>query len=115
MLAGMFFKDRFFCYFCPMLILIHIVRMISPVRFEKDVHGCLGCGNCHRMCPMDIRDVHEQKTHKDVISEDCILCMTCTESCPADSVLSVRFLKWRLFASSRRYVAARILKRKVQP
>lgn len=115
MLVGIFFKERFFCYFCPMLVLIHIIRKISPIRFEKDVDGCVGCGNCHRMCPMDIRDVYEQKTHKDVISEDCVLCMTCTESCPGDNVLSVRFFKWRLFASSRHYVARHFLKRKTQP
>ena len=112
MLVGMFFKQRFFCYFCPLLILIHIVRKISPIRFEKNVDGCTGCGNCQRMCPMDIRDVHEQKAHKDVLSEDCLLCMTCTESCPADEVLSVRLFKWPLFNSSRDYVARRFIKRK---
>ncbi len=110
MLVGMFFKERFFCLFCPMLVLIHLLRKISPVRFEKEVGACLGCGNCRRNCPMDIRDVHEQKTDKAVLSEDCMLCMTCTESCPADGVLSVRFFKWRLFSSSRDYVARRFIK-----
>ncbi len=115
MLVGMFFKERFFCYFCPMLVLIHIIRRISPIRFEKNVDGCLGCGNCHRMCPMDIRDVHEQKADKDVLSEDCMLCMTCTESCPQDNVLSIYFFKWRLFTSSRAYVARRFLIGKSKP
>ena len=110
MLVGMFFKERFFCLFCPMLILIHIFRKVSPIRFEKEVAGCIGCGNCHRMCPMDIRDVHEQKTDKDVISEDCLLCMTCTEACPEDGVLQVKFLKWRLFSSSRKYMTRRFTK-----
>jgi ferredoxin-type protein NapH len=105
MLVGMFFKERFFCLFCPMLVLIHLFRNISPVRFEKTVDGCLGCGNCQRNCPMDIRDVYEQKTGKEVLSEDCLLCMTCAEACPADGVLCVKFFKWRLFASSRDYVA----------
>ena len=44
MLVGMFFKERFFCLFCPMLPLIHIFRKISPIRFEKNVAGCTGCG-----------------------------------------------------------------------
>lgn len=111
MLVGMFFKERFFCLFCPMLVLIHIFRKISPVRFEKNVDGCIGCGNCQRMCPMDIRAVHEQKTDKNVLSEDCLLCMNCTEACPGDEVLSIRFFKWRMFASSRNYVARRFAQR----
>lgn len=112
MLVGMFFKERFFCLFCPMLVLIHIFRKISPIRFEKNVDGCNGCGNCQRMCPMDIRDVHEEKQNKDVLSEDCLLCMTCMEACPEDEVLSIKFFKWRLFSSSRKYVARRFTKRK---
>ena len=115
MLVGMFFRERFFCCFCPMLVLIHMVRRLSPIRFEKDVAGCVGCGNCHRTCPMDIRDVHEQKEQKEVLSEDCMLCMTCTESCPADDVLNVKFFKWRLFSSSRAYVARHFSKRKEGP
>ncbi len=105
MLVGMFFKDRFFCMFCPMLVLIHVLKKISPVRFEKAVDGCVGCGNCHRLCPVDIRDVHEQRTQKDVLSEDCMLCLTCSESCPQDEVLTVKFFKWPLFSSSGNYVA----------
>jgi ferredoxin-type protein NapH len=115
MLVGMFFKERFFCLFCPLLVLIHIFRTISPVRFEKKVEGCLGCGNCQRVCPMDIRTVHEQKTEKEVLSEDCLLCMTCTESCPADGVLTVKFFKWRLFSSSRAYVSRHFLKKRGSP
>jgi polyferredoxin len=115
MLVGMFFKERFFCIFCPMLVLIHFLRAISPLRLEKDVDGCTGCGNCQRMCPMDIRDVHEEKIQADVRSEDCLLCLTCTEACPADGVLSLRFLKWRLFTSSRAYVARHFPRRKRLP
>ncbi len=105
MLVGMFFKERFFCTVCPMAPLIHFVKRISPIRFEKTVDGCLGCGNCHRMCPVDIRDVHEQQEKKDVLTEDCMLCMTCAESCPQDRVLSLKYFKWRLFSSSGSYVA----------
>ncbi len=112
MVVGMFFKERFFCLFCPMLILIHIFRNISPIRFEKNVDGCIGCGNCRRMCPVDIRDVSEQKTDKNVLTEDCMLCMNCTEACPEDKVLTIKFFKWCLFSSSRKYVARRFTKRK---
>jgi len=88
-----------------MLVLIHLFWKVSPIRFEKMVDGCLGCGNCSRLCPMDIRTVHEQKTEKDVLSEDCLLCLTCIESCPADDVLTVKLFKGRLFSSSRAYIS----------
>jgi len=52
-LIGMFFKDRFFCIFCPMLALISIFGKIGLVRFTKKVDSCMGCGNCQRVCPVD--------------------------------------------------------------
>nr|NJM04412.1 hypothetical protein [Desulfobacula sp.] len=60
---------------------------------------------------MDIREVSDQKTDKDVLTEDCMLCMTCAESCPGDKVLSIKFFKWPLFSSSRKYVANRYTKK----
>lgn len=104
-LVGSFFKDRFFCIFCPMLPLIQMLKKISFIRLEKKVDHCSGCGNCQRMCPMDIRDVHLEKQQKEVMSEDCILCLQCTESCPEDQTLAVNTFKWNLFSSSRKYVA----------
>lgn len=109
MLVGMFFKERFFCWFCPMLVLIHMVRKISPVRLVKDVDGCIGCANCRRLCPMDIRRVHEEKETSQVLDEDCTLCMTCTEACPGDQVLKVTLFKWPLFSSSSAYATRRFV------
>ncbi len=108
-LVGMFFKERFFCIFCPMLALMHLFRRLSPVRFEKNIHTCTGCGNCERMCPVDIYDVHLEKEQKNVLTEDCMGCMTCAESCPVDDALSfsIGFKKFRLplFSSSNSYLA----------
>ena len=108
-LVGMFFKERFFCMFCPLLALMHLCRGLSPVKFEKDVHRCTGCGNCQRMCPVDIADVHLEKKQKNVLTEDCMGCMSCVEACPVDDALAFSFGlgKWRfkLFSSSGRYLA----------
>lgn len=104
-LVGSFFKDRFFCLFCPMLPLIQMSKKISFIRFEKKGHTCLGCGNCQRMCPVDIRDVHLETREKNVMSEDCMLCLRCIESCPEDSALTVKFFNHNIFSSSRKYVA----------
>lgn len=105
LLVGMFFKERFFCIFCPMLALMHLFKKLSPLRFEKDVDSCTGCGNCERMCPIDIQDVHMEKHQKDVLTQDCMGCMTCAESCPGDDVLTFKWLNFKLFSSSRQYVA----------
>lgn len=105
LLAGMFFKERYFCIFCPMLALMHLFRKLSPLRFEKSVDRCTGCGNCERMCPMDISDVYLQKYQRDVLTQDCMGCMTCAQACPGDDVLTFKWFNVTLFASSRRHAA----------
>jgi polyferredoxin len=103
--VGMFFKERFFCIFCPMPALMHLLKKISPVRFEKDVDICTGCGNCERMCLVDILDVYLEKDKRDVLTPSCMGCMTCVESCPGDDVLAFKWSGFKLFSSSRRYLA----------
>ncbi len=98
-LIGMFFKDGFFCIFCPMLALISIFEKIGFVRLTKNVDSCIGCGNCQRVCPADIRKVYLEKEKENVLSPECMECFKCVESCPEDNTLSVKFLKWRLFSS----------------
>ena len=103
-LVGMFFKDRLFCIFCPMLALISIFDRIGFIRFTKKVDSCIGCGNCQRVCPVDIRQVHLEKEKGNVLTQDCMECFKCVEACPQDETLSAKFLKWKLFSSSRKYV-----------
>ena len=105
LLVGMFFKERFFCMFCPMLGLMHIFKAISPLKFEKNVETCLSCGNCQRICPIDIDRIYLEKEKKDVLTEDCMACMRCIESCPGDGVLSLKWFKFNLFSSSKSYLA----------
>lgn len=114
-LIGMFFKDRFFCIFCPMLALISIFEKIGLVYPVKRVDSCIGCGNCLRVCPMDIREVHQEKKNQNVLTPDCIECFKCVEACPQDKTLSVKFLKWKPFSSSREYVGRLFGKKRVTP
>ncbi len=99
-LVGMFFKDRFFCIFCPLLALISIFDRICFVRFSKNVKTCIGCANCQRICPVDIRSVHKETSKQNVMSPECLACMKCAESCPTDGTLSFQWLRWTLFTSS---------------
>lgn len=99
-LTGMFFKERFFCVFCPMLALLALLDRFGLVRFIKNVDACTGCGSCRRNCPVDIRTVRQELENRNVMSPECMACMTCAASCPHDGTLSFRWLRWRLFASS---------------
>lgn len=109
-LVGMFFKDRFFCIFCPLLALMSAFDKIGFVRFNKKVDSCAGCGNCQRVCPVDIRRVHLEKEKENVLSPECMECFKCVEACPQDKTLSVKWLKWTLFSSSRKYVGKLFIK-----
>lgn len=104
-LAGMFFKDRFFCIFCPLLALIALFDRFGLLRLKKRVAACIGCGTCQRVCPMDIRGVHIEKKKENLFFDDCMLCLKCAESCPGDGVLSLNFLKRKVFSSSKNYIS----------
>lgn len=109
-LAGCFFKDRFFCLVCPMLPLLQLAGKISPVRFVKTADRCSGCGNCQRICPMDIRAVHDAKQDGSVMTEDCILCTKCIQSCPVDKVLTLKAGNKVIFTSSKEFIIRKIRK-----
>jgi polyferredoxin len=102
-LVGAFFKERFFCIFCPMLALIHILKPITALRLVKSPDACVGCGNCRRACPMDIEEVCRERVSRDVQTEECLDCGRCAEACPSGSSLGLYFLKFEMFLSSRRY------------
>jgi len=102
MLAGMFVKERFFCVFCPLLALIHILKPLNALRLVKLPSRCIGCGSCRRVCPMDIEKVFREKEKSDVQVSACLTCGTCIESCAADRALGLRWLGVKIVESSRR-------------
>lgn len=101
MLVGMFYKERFFCLFCPMLALIHLLKPLTGLRLIKNVTACLGCGNCRRCCPMDISKVYEEKIKQDVQTSECLACFKCLEACPAQRALRVNFINRKLLSSQK--------------
>jgi len=105
MLIGMFFKDRFFCIFCPLLALIHLAKPITALRLSKNVGVCTGCGNCRRACPMDIAEVSAERVQSDAQTGECLDCARCAESCTANGALRLKWFRFNLFSSSRIYAA----------
>ena len=105
MLAGMFFKDRFFCIFCPLLGLIHLAKPLTFLRLAKNVDACTGCGNCRRACPMDIAEVSAERDRPDVQTGECLDCARCAESCTSNGALRLKLFRFNLFSSSRLYAS----------
>ena len=104
-LVGLFFRDRVFCRFCPMLALIHLLKPLTALRLVKQPECCTGCGNCRRNCMMEIERVYREKEKSDVQDGACVGCMRCAETCPSDGALGVKWLRWTLFRGSRRQAA----------
>ena len=102
MLIGMFCKDRFFCIFCPLLALIHLLKPLSAMRLIKLPQSCIGCGSCRRVCPMDIEKVYREKKKRDVQASACLNCGTCVGSCASGRTLSLRWFGLKIAESSRR-------------
>ena len=101
-LVGAFFKDRFFCLFCPLLAFMHLLKPLTALRLVKEPGLCRGCGTCRRVCPMDIEKVYGEKKKRDVQTEACLNCGRCVESCAADKALGLRWFGLKLVESSRR-------------
>jgi len=102
MLVGMFLKDRFFCLFCPLLALIHLLKPLIALRLVKTPQLCHGCGTCRRVCPMDIEEVYQEQKRTDVQTGACLNCGHCLESCPTDRTLHFKWFGLCLISSSRR-------------
>ncbi len=100
-LVGSFIKKRFFCYFCPMAALQYIFSKPALLKLYKDGAKCTKCGDCYRACDMDILEIADDVTSKNLVTEDCILCLKCIAACPEDGCLEANFIGITIFESSK--------------
>ena len=78
-LAGMAFKERFFCQFlCPLGALFSLLPHLPFANLKRKPEECIkGCSACRKQCPVDIR--LEQDGFK---NGECIGCERCADICP---------------------------------
>lgn len=98
---GSFFKKRFFCFFCPMSALHYIFSKFSIIRFTKEGDKCTRCGDCYAVCDMQIKDIADDVVSKNILRDDCILCLKCIAACPEDDALHLDILKLKTFTSTK--------------
>ena len=99
-LLGSFLKKRFFCFFCPMLALQHLVRKPALFKLKKDGSKCTRCGDCYTACDMEIRPIADDVTTVDMTTEDCTLCLKCVAACPENGALRADFARITIFKST---------------
>lgn len=96
-----FFNERFFCKYCPLGTLRGFANKISFGRIKKKGSACTHCRACLESCPMDIKEIYEERGKTDVTHSDCIYCMKCIEACPEPDALSFSLFGKTLLKSKR--------------
>lgn len=98
--AGAFVKKRFFCFFCPMSALHYIFSKPALLNLKKDGDKCTRCGDCYRVCDMQIREIADDVETPRIMKDDCILCFKCIAACPEEGALKATFLGIPIFEST---------------
>ncbi|WP_127477439.1 4Fe-4S binding protein [Sulfurivermis fontis] len=99
-LAGAFFKKRFFCFFCPMSALHYLLSKPALLRLKKDGAKCTRCGDCYRVCDMEIREIADEVKDPRIMQDDCIMCLKCVAHCPEPGALKATFAGIPIFEST---------------
>lgn len=97
---GAFVKKRFFCFFCPMGALHYLFSRPALLRLQKDGGKCTKCGDCYRVCDQEIRIIADDVVRKEIMTDDCILCMKCVAACPEEGALKATFAGATIFEST---------------
>ena len=98
--VGAFVKKRFFCFYCPMGAFHYLLSKPALLRLRKDGTKCTRCGDCFRVCDQEIKDIADDVIRKEIMTDDCILCMKCVAACPEKGALKATFAGIPIFEST---------------
>ena len=80
-LCWMLRTKRPFCRLvCPLGAVWSPFNRLSVLRIAIDDDRCTGCGECRRVCPVDI------SIFEDAASTRCVRCMECVRACPESAI-----------------------------
>ncbi len=81
LLAYLFKDNRAFCkYLCPVTVFLKPMSYFSLLRITCDHQKCITCGQCKRVCPMEVDMTNNRRNRQN--GTECILCMACVKFCP---------------------------------
>ena len=98
--VGAFVKKRFFCLFCPMSAFHYIFSKAGLLRLTKNGNKCTRCGNCYRACDVGIPSIADDIESKNMVTDDCMMCLKCVEVCPEEGCLKASFLGLPVYEST---------------
>jgi ferredoxin-type protein NapH len=98
--VGAFVKKRFFCFFCPMSALHYLISKPALLTLKKDGSKCTRCGDCYRVCDMEIKEIADDVSNPRIMMDDCTLCLKCVASCPEPGALKAKFATVTFFEST---------------
>lgn len=84
----LFLKDnRAFCkYVCPVSIILKFSGSFALLRIKGNSELCNSCDACIKTCTMNIRITDYILSGQRVLSNECVMCLTCINSCPTDAL-----------------------------
>ncbi|MEQ1533482.1 MAG: 4Fe-4S binding protein [Sideroxydans sp.] len=97
---GSFIKKRFFCFYCPMGALHYLFSKGALLRLKKEGSKCTRCGDCFRVCDQEIRIIADDVTRKEIMTDDCIMCLKCVAACPEPGALKATFAGIPIFEAT---------------
>jgi polyferredoxin len=108
--VGSFIKKRFFCFLCPMSALHYLISRFALLRLKKDGDKCTRCGDCYRVCDLEIKEIADEIKKKDIMTDDCTMCLKCVASCPEEGALKATFAGIPIFESTEKGFMRRMRK-----
>lgn len=98
--VGSFVKKRFWCFFCPMSALHYLLSRLALFRLRKDGAKCTRCGDCYRVCDMEIKEIADDVERRDIMMDDCTMCLKCVAACPETGALRASLAGLTIFEST---------------